>query len=144
MAKSKLKVVLDSNILISALIFGGKPSEVLTAGFGDRYYLVTSSFISEEVVRGLVKLGHTLIEAETLVEAYESAAKLATIKNITPLSRDPKDDPILATAQHGSADYIVTGDKDLLVLEHYGKCKILKPADFLMLLGQALQSKVKH
>jgi len=48
----------------------------------------------------------------------------------TPVCRDRDDDLILACADTADADYLVTGDKDLLVLERYGRSKILSPRDF--------------
>lgn len=126
-----IKVVLDSNVLISALVFKGLPWQVVSAGFREIYQPIYSHFIAEEVKRGLVKLGHTNDEAEILLTAYESVAELVYLADIKPVSRDPKDDPILATALAGKADYIVTGDKDLLVLEKYKRIVIINPANFI-------------
>ena len=53
----------------------------------------------------------------------------------SPVCRDFKDDPILACAETSAAEYLVTGDKDLLLLEKYGNCVILSPRDFELLFG---------
>lgn len=128
--KRRLSVVLDSNILISALVFGGKPRDIVDLGFKNLIDLITSHFISEEVRRGLVKLGHGVDEAEVIIAAYESAAEIVYLEDIVPLSRDQNDDPIIATAVAGRADYIVTGDKDLLVLKRVGRVNVVSPAEF--------------
>lgn len=133
MAKSTLRVVLDSNVLISALVFGGTPKAVLDDGFKEQYRLITSTFISEEVKRGLVKLGHDPTEAELLLESYETSAELVYLEEVIPLSRDSKDDPILATAMTGKASHLVTGDNDLLELKTVNGTKIITPAQFLSL-----------
>ena len=52
------------------------------------------------------------------------------VKPITPVCRDPDDDRILACASEAHAEYIVTGDEDLLVLKRYGAIHIVKPRDF--------------
>ena len=53
---------------------------------------------------------------------------------VSPALRDPKDNPILACAVEGGADYIVTGDRDLLVLERFQGIPIVSPAAFAALL----------
>jgi len=50
-------------------------------------------------------------------------------------SRDPSDDMILATAIESGADYIVSGDKDLLTLESYDQVRIIRPAEFVTVLA---------
>jgi predicted nucleic acid-binding protein len=50
------------------------------------------------------------------------------------VTRDPKDDAVVACAQEGEADYIVSGDQDLLVLEEYGDVQIVSPREFLEIL----------
>jgi uncharacterized protein len=52
------------------------------------------------------------------------------VEPIKPVSRDPDDDKILACTSSSSADYLVTGDEDLLVIKRYGGTKILSPRDF--------------
>lgn len=129
--------MLDSNVLISALVFGGKPRAIVDLGFRDAVHLLVSHFITEEVRRGLVKLGHSVDESEAIIAAYESAAEIVFLDDIPPLSRDPKDDPIIATAVAGRADCIVTGDKDLLVLKRNGRVSIVSPAEFIEVLVNA-------
>ena len=53
------------------------------------------------------------------------------LKKQVNVCRDPKDNHILALAHEADANFIVTGDKDLLVLENYKETKIVTPADFL-------------
>lgn len=62
---------------------------------------------------------------------------MATIIQIPRITRDLKDDYLLAYAVVGEADYLVTGDKDLLVLEKIGEVAIVSPADFAKLLTRS-------
>ena len=52
------------------------------------------------------------------------------------ISRDPKDDPIIATAVSGDCNFLVTNDKDLLELGGYKKLIIIKPSDFLQIMQE--------
>jgi uncharacterized protein len=54
-----------------------------------------------------------------------------------PVSRDPKDDKFLACARFAAADYLVTEDKDLLVLNTYTGTRICQPAEFIALLEES-------
>ena len=59
------------------------------------------------------------------------AGELVTVEEAVTGSRDPKDNKFLALSIAGQADYLVSGDKDLLVLGHIGGAVIVSPADFL-------------
>ena len=128
----KLRAVLDSNVLVSALAFKGVPMQVVQNVFIKKFQPLTSIFIAEEVKRTLTdKLGLGRAEAEFLLDTYESVAEIILPEDIEPTSRDPKDDPILAVAIAGEADYVVTGDNDLLILKEFQGIKIISPAEFL-------------
>ncbi|MBX3055396.1 MAG: putative toxin-antitoxin system toxin component, PIN family [Anaerolineae bacterium] len=51
------------------------------------------------------------------------------------VTRDPKDDPVVACAVAGNADYVVSGDQDILALHVYGAVRMVTPAQFVQLLG---------
>ena len=55
---------------------------------------------------------------------------------IKPITRDPKDDHVLACAIYAGADYIITRDNDLLVLKEYNGIKIVKPEEFLVVMSK--------
>lgn len=74
-------------------------------------------------------------EAVSFVRSeLELAAEIVEPSQIDPISRDSDDDVVLAVARDGRADYVVTGDRDLLALDVYGKVSIVTPRDFLELL----------
>jgi putative PIN family toxin of toxin-antitoxin system len=126
------RIVVDSNILISAIAFGGKPEEVV--GLADRgeIRLFLSQFILDEVRRVLLRPKFSVAPSD--VEEFLDFLRYKRVRRRTPalrVSRDPKDNPILECAVAAKADFLVTGDRDLLDLERHEKIAIVTPADFL-------------
>jgi len=117
-----VRIVLDTNILVSALISGeGTPGQVLTKLRRERITLVTSRFQIDELrdvlAREKLKPYIRLEEADDLVFHLEAVAMVVAELPDVNLSPDPKDNPILATALAGEAEMIVSGDKgDMLAL----------------------------
>ncbi len=126
-----MRVVLDTNVLIAALITRGVCSDLLEHCFR-RHEIVLSEFILDEFRRHLYRFGYTSAEVG---EAEELLRWKATVVVPVPLEpsvcRDADDVMVLGTAVAGEATCVITGDKDLLVLRQFGSVKILSPADFL-------------
>jgi putative PIN family toxin of toxin-antitoxin system len=132
------RVVVDSNVLISAIAFGGKPEEVVRLADHGEIRLYLSAFILDEVRR--VLLSPKLSVAPSDVEEFLGFLRYTRVRRPTGalrVSRDPSDDAILECAVAAKADFLVTGDRDLLVLEHHGKTAIVAPADFLRRRAEA-------
>ena len=72
---------------------------------------------------------------EKMLNAFGAFIDLIEIKSSVSVRRDPKDDFLLSLAKDGKADYLITGDKDLLNLGKFKKTKILTITDFLNQLG---------
>jgi putative PIN family toxin of toxin-antitoxin system len=126
-----MRIVLDTNVLIAALISHGVCSELLEH-CALNHVLVTSDFILGELHENLVK--KFKYDAS---EANEALALLRSqMEHVTPVSldnqvcRDADDDQVLGTAIAGMATCIVTGDRDLLVLQRCENIEILSPANF--------------
>ena len=140
-----LRAVLDTNVIVSGVIASqGPPSDLLTAWRNRRFDLVIGPAILREIERVLrlprIMKAYRLVpqDISDLIELLTSGAILTPGHLTTPpMSRDPEDDQILACAIEGHADYAVTGDKDLLSLEHYREIPIISPAAFAGLLGAA-------
>ena len=66
-----------------------------------------------------------------MLSAFEPFIDLIEVENIITVCRDPKDTFLLALAKDGKADYLLTGDKDLLILTKFGKTKIKTITDFI-------------
>ncbi len=128
-----LKVVLDSNIYISAVLFGGKPGEVYLHGIRKSYDLFVSLLIVEEVENCLQQKFYWS-KRETIVYSTQ-IKKIATVHEVKTLisgvCRDPKDDHILSLAVATNANYIISGDKDLLSLTTFEDIKIINAECFL-------------
>lgn len=132
-----MKVVLDTNILVSALLVKtGIPARII-----DRItqfeVLCTNDMLAElervlHYPRLQRKYGLTEEVITSFVQKVRQASLVVSIEaNVGGVVRDPKDEMFLACAIAGSADYIVSGDADLLVLESYAGIVIITPADFL-------------
>lgn len=135
-----MRIVLDTNVLISALITKGSPPQLLHRAWKDECFdLVTSEKQLEELSRSLnkPKLARYIdgtTAALLMVELYDQAEITLYLPTVF-LSPDPDDNHILATALGGGADYLVTGDKrDLLSLIDVQGIPIITPRQALQKL----------
>lgn len=139
------RVVVDTNVLVSGL-FGIKDSpssQILSAVQAQKIILVTSPLILEEVAevinrQRVVKLIRMTVEQRTdFMDKLIDRSEVTAGKQLLQLtSRDIQDDKFLACALEAKADYVVTGDKDLLVLKEFEGVKIVTPREFLKVLKQ--------
>jgi putative PIN family toxin of toxin-antitoxin system len=137
--KSKeIRVVLDTNVLVSALILTGKLNNLVDLWREGRIIPLLSRDTFDEFRRVLEypkfvlskKEIKTIIEEEILpfFEVFDITHE------VTGICRDPDDDKFLACAVSASADFIVSGDKDLLVMKTYLSVKIISPSQFFKLV----------
>jgi len=133
-----MKIVIDSNVFVSSFFWGGYPREVferIINGF-DELYITDEILMEISSVMNSKKFNANNIEIEDYVKIIEKYSKKVIIKNAPKLiSRDKKDDKILQCGLDGNADYIVTSDKDLLILEEYETIKIINPKDYLEIVN---------
>jgi putative PIN family toxin of toxin-antitoxin system len=138
-----IRAVVDTNILIRALIKpGGTVGPVLTRLRNGDYVLLYAEPLLYELVAKLA-LPRIRIKYHLDDEAVEAIMALILLRGepVTPMRRiqaclDPKDDVLLEVAVAGRADFIVTGDDDLLVLHPFESIPIVGPAEFLDALGE--------
>jgi putative PIN family toxin of toxin-antitoxin system len=131
-----MKVVLDTNVLISAFLWGGKPRAVLERAIEGKDKLFISRPILAELAEVLTrpKFGLDGELVERFVREIEDIAEVVTIKErIHNLCRDVDDDAIVECAVAASAEVVVTGDDDLLSLVAYRKIRIITASDYLNL-----------
>jgi putative PIN family toxin of toxin-antitoxin system len=126
------RVVVDTNIIISAIFWSGKPYKVIVEGLKGEYQLVTSPEIIDEV---LTKLRVKFHFPEDKIEE-QANIMLSLFHVVTPVTkvdvvRDKSDNKILECAVDGKADFIVTGDPDILVLKEFEGIKIVNADKFL-------------
>lgn len=129
------KVVLDTNILISALGWDGKPREIFLKCITGELEFVISTDQLQEVMRVLQypKFNFSDDKRKLFVEILLDVAAVVEIDGrITAVRDDPDDNVILETAIAGGATYIISGDDHLLSLKEFKGIKIVTASDFLM------------
>lgn len=131
-----IRVVVDTNVLISGLIWGGTPKKCLDKfRYESTYILLLSPELLDEFRS---KLRYKFRVADEIVSKWVKELEEYTEKIFpsytTKICRDPKDNMILDTAKSGKADFIITGDKDLLTLKNFKGIKILSPRSFLRVI----------
>lgn len=130
-----MKVVIDTNVFISAIMKGGNPGKILKAWKRSRFKLFISQEILKEALETMGELG--LDKKKVLAwksSIRKSAIEVTPTKKLTIITDDPDDNKFLECAVKGKADYIVSGDKHLLDLEKYEGIKILTSKGFLEVL----------
>ena len=136
-----MRVVLDTGVLLAALITSGTPPDLIYRAWRKKAFeLITSDWQLEELrrVSRYSKLRKYLkpAEAGTLMNGLRRQATVMQELPTVELSPDPDDNPILATAIAGIADYLVTGDKrDLLSLGKVEMVQIIAARGFADILG---------
>ena len=128
MAKSKpLKLIIDTKLWVSFII-SNKQSLLDTFLFNEEARLLFSTELITEIQETIKKprlkkyFGTNALDEMLL--AFEPFIDLIQVESIITVCRDPKDNFLLALAKDGKADYLLTGDKDLLALTKFGKTKI--------------------
>ncbi len=133
-----MKVVVDTNVLVSALVFpGGVPEQVYRLAIEGRITLVTSPPLLAELGRVLTqKFGWQDDYVRTaLAQIVRIGEIVEPLERVSIIADDPDDDRVLEAAQTAGAAVIVSGDRHLLSLGHWGEVAILSPAEFLADLG---------
>lgn len=135
MGKKKLKVVLDTNVLVSVLLFGGRLEEIYKAWKSGKLTLLFTEETLEEFVKVLhyPKFGLSEEEIDYLlyVEVLPFSEVIEKVYTLSENScRDKDDTKFLECALSGKADFIVSGDNDLLTLKEFKGIRILNPSEF--------------
>ncbi|MBW4514989.1 MAG: putative toxin-antitoxin system toxin component, PIN family [Timaviella obliquedivisa GSE-PSE-MK23-08B] len=131
----KVRYVFDTNVIVSSLLFSsGNPSKALRYALKQGEVLFSLELLEElSNVLGREKFNRfvTSEEQDEFLETFVERATLVEVTEKVQECRDPKDDKVLELALNGQAGYIVSGDKDLLVLNPFRKVKIVTAEEFL-------------
>jgi len=130
-----LRILLDTNVYISAILFKGKPRQILQELVDERVTAFTSNEILKELEDTLSKPKFKLTNdfVQIVLSEIRDITKLIStspLKNYLDL-RDRNDYHILEAAFSAKIDYLITGDKDLLSLKKISEFKIVSPEEFL-------------
>jgi putative PIN family toxin of toxin-antitoxin system len=139
-----VRAVIDTNVLLSGLLWHGQPHMLLEHVRAGTLAMVSSPALLAELadVIGRPKFDAILVRANTSrVQAMAEVRQLAEVVEPPPLPapvcRDPDDDEVLALALAAQVDLIISGDDDLLVLQAFEGIPILTPAQAVQRIGSA-------
>lgn len=132
--KKKIKIILDTNIWISFLItksMKGVDKLILN----EKVILLFSNELMTEFIdvtsREKLKRYFTKEDIASLIDLIDMYGEIVKVKSEVDICRDKEDNFLLSLAKDGKADYLITGDKDLLVIDKYGKTNIITLTEFL-------------
>ena len=131
------RVVIDTNIFISGLAFGGNPGKIIDFVRKNKFQTVTSPEIELEIFTKLAQLKVPEEKIQNLKIIFDQGALRVIPKKKVLICRDQEDNMFLEVCLEAKADFLITGDKDLLVLKNFGSTKILNPKDFLKIVKKS-------
>lgn len=129
------RIVLDTNVILSALLFGGKPEKIYQMILNGECTAYTSQEIFEELAGVLLrkKFGFTRTFIQLLEEEMKSYFHWVTpSERVKSLCRDVDDHKVIECALEAKAHFIISGDQDLLTLDSYKNIQMIKPDNFLL------------
>ena len=132
-----MKLVLDANVFISAFYWGGNPQKIIDRVIEGTDKLYFSDEILNEIaaVMGRPKFKSSPETIEKYIQAIEKTGKKVYIPgNIKGICRDEDDDDKIECGIISGADYIITGDDDLLTLKEYQNIKIITAKNYLEII----------
>jgi putative PIN family toxin of toxin-antitoxin system len=131
-----VKVVVDTNVLVSALLFDGKPGKLIPLWQRGTIRPLASKEIIDEYLRVLTYPKFKLTEEDVNFLLYHEILPYFEVIDVHPgpriIKKDPEDDKFIRCALAGKAKLIISGDHHLLAIKTYQKIKILTPSDFLL------------
>lgn len=134
-----IRVVADTNVLISAVMFGGLPDTFLKQALLGSVSLITSDVLLNELDEKLQLKFQVSAEDSRVIRAkLESVAELITpVNSLCVVADDPDDNRVLECAVEGSANFVVSGDRHLLRLVSYESIPIVTVRQLIDLAGFA-------
>jgi uncharacterized protein len=137
-----MRLVLDTNVVASALLWDGPPKALLRMGLTEGVELFTSIPMLAELTEILSrpkfdkKIAAALLTVDQLVDLYAGSVSLVNPVFVTRLAPDPDDDVVIATAIAAIADLLVTGDRAFLSVGQYEGGRIVSVSEALKAIGE--------
>jgi putative PIN family toxin of toxin-antitoxin system len=136
-----VRIVADTNVIVSAFLWGGTPRRVLDAVEAGDFELYTSRALISELedvlsrAKFAERLGRTRVGAAFLLARYtQLATPITTAETNVPGLRDRRDAAVIACGLAARAELIVSGDRDLLVLKDFQDIRIVSAAEALSII----------
>ena len=129
-----MKVIVDTNVLLSAILFAGTPGRILEAWRNGKVELVIAPDIVDEYVRVAERLEERYdnVEIQPIIALVVQNATLVPATRLPgPVCDDPADDKFLACALSSGTDMVVSGDKKLRAASGYEGIQVLTPRQFI-------------
>jgi putative PIN family toxin of toxin-antitoxin system len=137
LAEILIRLVVDTNVLVSAAIKTKSPPFLVIRWLEDHGRLLKSVATEEEALKVLARPHIASLVSEGFVEGLRgllAKAECVHVREAITACRDPKDDKFLELAVNGLADVIVSGDADLLSMQSFRDIPIVTPANFMQAL----------
>jgi len=134
MNNERMRGVFDNNVLVSAALLAGVPRQAFDKLLDNGTVLISVPVLLELAeVLNREKFDKYVTRGERMrfMVGFLKVAEMIETNETIAVCRDPKDDKLLELATSGNADFLVTGDKDLLVLNPFRGVKIITPREFL-------------
>jgi putative PIN family toxin of toxin-antitoxin system len=140
-----MRVVIDTNVLISATFWSGKPKQILNMVRRGEIRFITSRILLDELKDILVRDDKPFrlseSEASHIVEEFEALAEIIKPRCKVNVCRHKTDNRVLECALDGNAKWIITGDSHLLYFGSFKETEIATPADFMIKSSSAQSTK---
>jgi uncharacterized protein len=137
-----MRAVVDTNVLLSGLLWRGTPHDLIERARTGALTLLTSPALLDELADVINRVKFRMILERANVNPKRLLAEVRDLAEVvdppplaSPVSRDPDDDAVLALALAAQADFIVSGDDDLLALCTFANIRIVSPAEALTFLS---------
>lgn len=134
-----VRILLDTNIIVSGLLYPGKPRKLIDMAVDGRIELVSSIEMINELKEVLArkKFGFSIDEQKQMIDFIIRSSHIIIVHSKFKIVKDADDDIVVNTAYDGNASYIVSGDKAVLELKQFGRIKIVKASKMLELISKA-------
>lgn len=124
-------VVIDTNVFISGLLWNGNPEKIIRIWLHDELVFVISPYLAHEIITTYTRFENSPTNVEALISHLEIKTRKITPQKKVTICRDPKDNQILDLCLASGANYLITGDQDLLSLKQYGQTRIVTAKEYL-------------
>jgi len=128
---TKPRVAIDTNVLISGFYWSGTPKQIISLWLKGKFKLYVSPGTAAELINLLIRFGVPQEQIRNIKKILVTHSIRIIPQQKVFLCRDPKDNQFLELCLAASADYLITGDKDLLVLKKFQQTQIFSPKQFL-------------